>query len=187
MEASTALKWLTATAAAGVLAMGLAGEASAQKAKGNQFTEESDSGGSGAAAAQLITGSSFDLMIASFERNDLHVELNEDSDGDPLLKSTDKDNPFSVHFYGCTDHKDCGFIQFTSGWNLKDGITLAKIEEWNSTKVWGQAYRDEDKDPWLAMAVNLFGGVSVENFDDTVDWWKVILGQFEKHIEWDKQ
>lgn len=144
--------------------------------------------GAGGAVAQqgrLVTASTFDLMIASFERNGFQVELT--SDGvNPQIKSTARSDPFTVHFYGCDQEgENCGFIQFTTGWNLEFGITLAKIEEWNSTKVFGQAYRDADKNPWLSMAVNLKGGVSVENFDDTVDWWKFVLREFEKHIGWE--
>lgn len=189
MNETPILKYLGTAAAAVLLACGLATGAAAQdKAKGNQFTgSEGDGGGAGGGSGELITGSAYDMIVASLQRNGFTGELSEDSDGDPLIKSSDKDEPFSIHFYGCTDHKNCEFVQFTSGWNLKNGITLAKIEEWNSTKVWGQAYRDEEKDPWLGMAVNLKGGVTVENFDDTVDWWRVILDQFQKHIEWDKE
>ncbi len=154
----------------------------------NQFGQPSSSGSTSTATTNpgdLITGNALDAIVASMERNGLKVELTEDSGGDPRIRSTDEDNPFSVHFYSCTDNTDCGVIQFSAGWNLKNGITLAKIEEWNATKLWGQAYRDEDKDPWLAMTVNLKGGVTVENFDDTVDWWRVVSGDFEKHIGWD--
>jgi hypothetical protein len=178
---------------AALIAAGLATAATAQE-RTNQFggeeSESSDSGGSGgepSGSIKLIDGSSFDEMIASFERNGLSVELTEDDQGAPQLKSTDKSEPFSVYFYSCTDGEACGFIQFSTGWNMENGITLAKIEEWNSTKVWGQAYRDEDKDPWLSMAINLKGGVTVENFDDTVDWWKFILREFETHIGWEAE
>lgn len=159
-----------------------AGMATAAMAQDTQF----GSAEAGATGAQLIDGSTFDLILASFARNGFDVELTEDSEGAPLIKSTRTDEPFSVYFYSCTDNTDCGFIQFTTGWNMENGITLAKVDEWNATKVWGQAFRDDDKDPWLSMAVNLKGGVTVENFDDTVDWWKVVLREFEKHIGWDE-
>lgn len=181
---------LRALAAAALACALTAGVAVAQER--NQFdNEEGDAasgGGSPSGSVELIDGSSFDEMIASFDRNGFSVELTEDSGGLPMLKSTDKDEPFSVYFYSCDDNKtNCGFIQFSTGWNMDNGITLAKVEEWNSSKVWGQAYRDEDKDPWLSMAVNLKGGVTVENFDDTVDWWKFILREFEEHIGWNAE
>ena len=173
----TAVLLLTGGLAAGALA-----QEKAATGDRNQFAD--DAGGSEGGGVQLVTGSTYDLILASLEKSGFTGELTTDSEGDPLIKSTDKDEPFSVHFYGCTEGKDCEFVQFTSGWNMDNGITLAKIEEWNSNKVWGQAYRDDDKDPWLGLAVNLKGGVTVENFDDTVDWWRVILDQFEEHIGW---
>jgi hypothetical protein len=173
---SRPLRLLTAVA----LAAGMATSAMAQD---NQFGSAEPGAASG---VQLIDGSTFDLILASFARNGFDVELTEDSEGEPLIKSTRSGEPFSVYFYSCSDNTDCGFIQFTTGWNMENGITLAKVDEWNATKVWGQAFRDDDKDPWLSMAVNHKGGVTVENFDDTVDWWKVVLREFEKHIGWDE-
>jgi Putative bacterial sensory transduction regulator len=134
----------------------------------------------------LITGQDTDQMIAALEKADFKVKLSEDDQGDPLIESTDDNEPFTVHFYRCNDHHKCDAIQFVSGWNLTDGFTLAKIENWNQNKVWGQAYRDDKNDPWIALAVNLKGGVSEENFADTVDGWRNIMRDFEKHIGWTK-
>jgi hypothetical protein len=132
----------------------------------------------------LITGQDADMIVAAFEKSGFKVTLSEDDDGDPLLESTDEDEPFTVHFYRCNDEHQCDAIQFVSGWNLTDGISLAKIEDWNQQKVWGQAYRDKNKDPWIAYAVNLKGGVSEENFADTIEGWRNIMRDFEKHIDW---
>jgi hypothetical protein len=135
----------------------------------------------------LITFADSDAILASLKRNGIEAELVKDSDGDPKVTSSETDNPFSIHFYSCTDHDQCKFVQFTSGWNLKNGITLDKLEAWNEHKVWGQAYRDSDKDPWLAMPVNFVGGVTRDHLDDMVDWWLTIEDDFQKHIGWDKE
>jgi hypothetical protein len=37
------------------------------------------------------------------------------------------------------------------------------------------------------VTVNLRGGVSVANFDDTVEWWARVLQDFQDHIGWDKE
>lgn len=139
------------------------------------------------AEEKLVTASDYDAILTALEDNDFEGELLKDSDGDPLIKSTDKDEPFSIHFYGCKEHKNCKFIQFTAGWDLKDGITLQKLADWNSSKVWGQAYRDENKDPWIGLAVNFVGGLPMENLDDMVGWWRSILRSYEKHIGWTKE
>ncbi len=133
---------------------------------------------------ELITASSFDAILAALENNGFQTQLTTDTAGDPLIKSTDDNEPFSVHFYGCTDGKDCQYIQFTSGWDLANGTMPDVIEKWNEEWVWGRAYLDDEGDPWLDLAVNLYGGVTADNFDDTVDWWWTVMRDFEDHIGW---
>jgi hypothetical protein len=147
-----------------------------------QNAKKSTAGGS----ASLITGSSFDAMMTALDNNGFRVKLSMDKDGDPLFESTDDDEPFTIHFYGCSAGKDCQYIQFEEGWDLKNGTTPDVIAKWNQQMVWGRAYLDSDNDPWIDLAVNLKGGVSAENFDDTVSWWWSVLRDFEDHIGWDK-
>jgi hypothetical protein len=162
--------------AAVAIAAGLATSATAQE---TQFDGADAAGGSG---AQVVDATMLDEIMASFQRNGFSVELTEDSQGDPRIRSTDRSNPFSLYFYGCTENKDCGYVQFSAGWDLENGITLAKMEEWNANRLWGTAYRDDEKDPWLTLTVNLKYGITVENLDDTVDWWKVTMPRFAEHI-----
>jgi hypothetical protein len=169
VKKSGLVRWLA-------VAVAVAGLAASAAAQDSQFAKADE--------IQLVDGSTIDLIIASLERNGFTVELTTDSGGDPMIRSTDRNAPFSVFFYSCTNGADCGYIQFSTGWSMPNGITLAKIEEWNATKSFGQAFRNADKNPWLAMVVNLKGGVTVENFDDTVDWWRVIIASFEEHIGW---
>jgi hypothetical protein len=132
----------------------------------------------------IITAQTPDRIVKALENGGFEVEMSKADNGSPLIESTDADNPFSVHFYDCTDGKDCGTIQFVSGWNMKSGISAVTIEQWNSDKIWGQAYRDKDKDPWLAVTVDLRGGVTEANFDDVVGKWADLLDQFAKYIGW---
>jgi hypothetical protein len=149
------------------------------------FAEERQT--TGGDQVELVYGTSFDLILQALEDNKFKGELTESDDGDPLIRSTDEEEPFSIHFYGCDDsHENCSYIQFVSGWNLDNGISFAKIEAWNQKKVWGQAYVDDKKDPWVAVTVNLDGGVTYDNFKDTVDWWRVVIRDFEEHIGWSK-
>jgi hypothetical protein len=161
--------------AAAAIATGLAMPAVAQ----TQFDDGDATGGSN---AQLVDATMLDEIMASFQRNGFSVELTEDSQGDPRIRSTDRNQPFSLYFYGCTENEDCGYVQFSAGWDLENGITLAKVEEWNANRLWGTAYRDDEKDPWLTLTVNLKYGITVENLDDTIDWWKITMPRFAEHI-----
>jgi hypothetical protein len=135
----------------------------------------------------LITGSRVGMIVAALEKAGFEVEVDKTDSGAPRISSTSKEQPFSVHFYGCTNGMDCGYIQFLNGWNMKNGVTAVQIEQWNTDQVWGQAFRDDEKDPWVGVTVNLRGGVSVANFDDTVEWWARVLQDFQDHIGWDKE
>ena len=77
---------------------------------------------------------------------------------------------------------NCEYIDFQEGWDLKNGTTPDVIEQWNEDRVWGRAYIDTENDPWIDMPVNLKGGVTPENFDDTVSWWWSVIRDFEDHI-----
>ncbi len=134
--------------------------------------------------AGIVTAETVDRIVKVLEKAGFEVEVNKADSGAPLIESTDASNPFSVHFYDCTDGKQCGTIQFESGWNLKNGINAVTIEQWNNDKIWGQAYRDKDKDPWLSVSVDLRGGVTEDNFLDVANKWKDLMPEFAKFIGW---
>ncbi|MBT6272781.1 MAG: hypothetical protein HOI95_01450 [Chromatiales bacterium] len=39
-------------------------------------------------------------------------------------------------------------------------------------------------DPFLEMNINMDGGLTVENFLDTLDWWRIVVRDFKQHIDW---
>ena len=111
------------------------------------------------------------------------ARLETDSVGDPKISTSVSGTDTTILFFGCTDNRDCSLLLFKVGYDLKDGTTLAAVNRWNAEKLFGRAYLDDEDDPWLEMPVNLLGGVSRANFEDTFDWWEVIVGEFEDHID----
>ncbi len=114
------------------------------------------------------------------------VAIGIDSEGDPKItgKIGKNDTPYQILFYGCRDHKQCQFLQFVVGYDMTNGLNQNKVAEWNRTKLWGQVYRDDEDDPFISVVYNLHGGVSKENFADTVDWFKITVEGFEDFIGW---
>ena len=167
-------------AAAGVVAIAALAVASTAEAQSSKKSEVAGGG------SDVITGSSFDAILASLERAGFTVRMSKDSDGDPMIESTDSDDPFLVYFYECTAGKDCGYMQFREGWDLKNGTTTDVVEKWNEDRVWGRAWLDSDNDPWIDMTVNLRGGITAANLDDTASWWWSVLRDFEDHIGFNK-
>ncbi len=115
------------------------------------------------------------------------VEVLKDDNGNPKIDVSDASDPFTIFFHGCTDGKDCTYIEFATWWDLKNGVQASVIDKWNQTKLWGVAFRDEHNDPHLSMTVNLRYGVTADNFDDTLDWWDSTTSQFEDTIGWKKK
>ena len=111
------------------------------------------------------------------------AKLGEDGVGDPMITSSVGGLDFNIYFYGCTDHSACKRLLFKIGYDLADGTTWEVINDWNASKLFGRAYTDDESDPWLEMPVNLDGGVSQFNFEDTFDWWQVIVAEFQEHID----
>ncbi|MDD7909256.1 MULTISPECIES: YbjN domain-containing protein [Pseudovibrio] len=111
------------------------------------------------------------------------AKLEKDHQGDPMIRSSVSGVRYSIYFYGCTEGKDCNGIQFSAVWDLENGIDMDSINTWNEERIVGKAYIDDERDPYLEYFVTTKGGLTEENFEDAVDWWRVAVGQFINHIE----
>lgn len=106
-----------------------------------------------------------------------------DGVGDPMITSSANGYEFEVFFYGCTDKENCRDIQFSVVFDMEDGMSLTRAQDFNLEKRWAKVYLDEESDPRLEMDVNLYGGVSETNFSDTLDWWVIIMNDFIEFID----
>lgn len=105
-------------------------------------------------------------------------------DGDAYIKSATQGVNFILLLEDCTPSKTCKSVDFSSGFDLKDGITLDRANEWNSTKRWGSAYLDKENDPYLEMNVSLAPGSSFEALEDSLDTWNMMIVEFKTFIGW---
>ena len=111
------------------------------------------------------------------------AELSEDDDGDPYIQGRTEGLVYHVYFFNCEKLTGCRDIVLSAGFEVKD-IGLERLNEWNKTSKFGQAYLDDDQDPNLDLAINLYGGTVYKNLDDTFDWWRASLVKFAKHINY---
>jgi len=139
---------------------------------------------SAAAAADMIDATNAARIAQKLTDLGYRAKMDTDGAGDPMIRSAASGANFSVFFYGCTDGADCTAVQFQAGFDLADASTAAKMNEWNKTHRFGTAYIDDEGDPMLQMDVTLDGGVSEANFADVVDWWEIVLGEFQDYIGW---
>lgn len=100
------------------------------------------------------------------------------ADDTPMIIGRIDGTRYNIFFYDCDgENENCRSIQFYAGWTDID-MSLRDINEWNKSKRWFQAYQDDEGDSVIEMDVNLFGGVSFSNADDTFDWWRIGLKEF---------
>lgn len=112
------------------------------------------------------------------------VEIGQDSVGDPKITAKVEGTKFEIFFYDCTDNVDCRTIQFQVGYDMSNGMELARANQWNAEMRYGATYLDDEMDPYLQMDVNMDYGISEENFVDNFKMWTKVMGQFEDFIDW---
>ncbi|WP_157944578.1 YbjN domain-containing protein [Mangrovicella endophytica] len=102
--------------------------------------------------------------------------------GAPMIRGRIEGTGYAVFFYQCNDDQAaCKSIGFYAAW---EGVTATSeaINRWNSNRRFSRAYIDDSGNPAVEMDINLYGGVTVANFEDTADWWKIVIGTFRKEV-----
>jgi Putative bacterial sensory transduction regulator len=134
------------------------------------------------AQAQMVRAQDPSSIARVLQDMGYKAEMTKDDSGDPLIKSSSGGSNFAVFFFGCTKNTDCRTVQFFAGYSDKKP-TLARINEWNMNKRFGRAYISSSGSARVEMDVDLDdGGVSTKLFEDNIEFWVLLMGQFEKHI-----
>lgn len=102
---------------------------------------------------------------------------------DPYIESNRNGLKFLVLFMNCTDNKNCKTLQYYMGFNDAKGVAMDRLNEWNKTKRFGRAYRDDEGDPVLEMDVDVdFAGIPRENIGETFNTWASLMDSYREFI-----
>ena len=134
------------------------------------------------AAAQTILDHADPEVVADIARGFGSVDLTTDPVGDPMILGRIDGTRYALYFYGCTDGGNCNTLLFTAYWEGAPENAMEAVNTWNSEKLFGKAYVDNDGDLGLDMALTLDGGVTRANLDDWFDWWRLILREYETEV-----
>ncbi|MEM6487587.1 MAG: YbjN domain-containing protein [Pseudomonadota bacterium] len=134
------------------------------------------------AGAQTFSRTNGDILAGMLSDLGYRAELTSDDRGDPLVHSSTGGVNFSIYFYGCSDNKDCTSIQYAAGFENDGNRDQAMMNNWNMTKRFGTAYVSDNGDVWLEYDINMDGGITRANMEDTLGLWEDVLGQFTSHI-----
>lgn len=140
----------------------------------------------GVAAAGPIPdgGVTVEDVAAVMQAKGYRAEITADSQGDPKILSSTAGKNFSVFFYGCSDVKRCTAIQFSAGFDLKQGMTLAKINEWNFNKRFATGSLDDEMDPYMSYDIDVEHGYTTEAIANNLDRWEAVVGKFKTFIDY---
>ncbi len=108
--------------------------------------------------------------------------LTTDNLGDPLIEGRIGENDYELFFYDCKENRDCKTLTFSATWEAED-LTDEMMADWNREKRFGKAYLDEAGNANVEMSVNLHGGVTLVNLEDTIDWWRLVLVGFADYFD----
>jgi len=136
----------------------------------------------GANAQALVDATDPDVLAALIQDLGFKATVTKDNVGDPMIKSAANGYDYNIFFYDCTDGANCQAVQFSASFDMQDGMSLTRTQDFNRDKRWVKVYLDDQSDPRLEMDYNLRGGVSVENFNDTLDWWNIEMDAFIQYI-----
>ncbi|WP_017671011.1 YbjN domain-containing protein [Blastomonas sp. AAP53] len=135
------------------------------------------------AHAQNVTATIPDSIAAVLQARGLPSELKR-GEGNPYIRSAYDDMPFLVALMNCDDDKtNCATVQFYFGFNDKKDFPLEKLNEWNATKRFVRAYRDDENDPVLVMDVDTDkGGVPQAVFNENLSVWLDQMQQYRRFV-----
>lgn len=103
------------------------------------------------------------------------AELGTANSGAPRLTGRIEGVPYSVAFLNCDDdNANCATLNFYTFFDAPLDALVA-LNAWNRDVRFGKAYIDSEGDLIVEMDMNLWGGVTHKNIDDTFDWWRLVL------------
>ncbi len=133
--------------------------------------------------AQTVDAGDPDAIAAILQDLGYRAKVETTASGAPRIESSAGGKFFYIYFVGCNEGRNCKAINFSTYWIFDKKVPIERANAWNLEKFVGKAFLDKDNDVFLQFFVNLDkGGVSRENFEDTIDWWQLALGQFGEFI-----
>ncbi len=137
-------------------------------------------------APGMICASVPQTLIAALQAEGYKALLEKDKSGDPSIASSASGYNFDIYFYGCEKNLNCSSVQFVASFEAADHYTPKFANAWNENKRFIQMSVNDKKELYLRYDVTTVGGMNAKNFADAVDWWAVMLGDFDNFTKANK-
>lgn len=89
---------------------------------------------------------------------------------------------YTISFLNCENGANCTSLQFRAWWESGGAHSIEEMNRWNRERRFSKAYLDINGNATLEFDVNLAGGVTAVNFDDTLQWWQVVTAEFVEDV-----
>lgn len=141
--------------------------------------------GAGGALAQSVSAAWPESLVSALQDAGYRARLTRDGHGDPKIESAVAGADFEIFFYGCDmSGAACTDVQFIAGFDLAAGISVQAANSWNREKLMGEAYVDEEGDPFIEYFLPGLDGMSRHSFNAILDRWETALSEFTAYIDW---
>jgi len=130
----------------------------------------------------IITGLDVDRVLTiarSYGPADRRID---DYDNSPWIRAEIDGIVYTISFLNCQDGQNCSSVQFRAWWTSEGAHTIEQMNQWNRERRFSAAYLDNSGNATIEFDVNLAGGVTAVNFDDTVQWWRAVLREFRSIV-----
>jgi hypothetical protein len=135
-----------------------------------------------AAEALPDGGVTVDEMAGILGKKGFRAEIRKLKNGEQKIVSSAEGFTYDIFFYSMGENGRATSFQFCMALNLKNGISLEKVYEWNKEYRFARMYRDNEDDPVIEMDVDVEHGCTVEAIENNFERWYSLLNTFDKFV-----
>lgn len=130
----------------------------------------------------MITGQDVDRIAEIAAAYGTAERRTDEADGSPWIRAEIDGTVYTISFLNCQGGQNCSSVQFRAWWTSDGAHSIADMNRWNRERRFSDAYLDSSDNATIEFDVNLAGGVTAVNFDDTVQWWRAVLREFRADV-----
>lgn len=137
------------------------------------------------AEAQTLDPAQPRQIMAALQDMGYRATMSPYKSGRPRIRTSVEGIDYSIAFYSCRDdNTDCGALLFVKGYDLRNGLGFATVNQWNADRLIGRVYLDDENDPFIDYYVDAEFGIPHRTLEDIVEGWGRALLAFEDKIDW---
>lgn len=132
----------------------------------------------------LVSSQNAQALLAVVRSVDPQAKLVNPSEGNPYIESTYNSLKYLIFLMNCDEAmRNCKTVQFYMGFNDAKETTLEQYNQWNKTRRFARAYRDDEGDAVLEMDLDLdFKGIPRQNFLESIATWKSLMDSYRAYL-----